>query len=90
LNFACSARSRGLDISNVLVFATDEETKKLAESIGLASYYDERVSQTMQQREVLFLRRCLLMVVSQYMHFRTLAISLSKLLIFMAIVNLLP
>lgn len=44
LNFACSTHSRGLDISNIIVFATDEETKQLAESVGLAAYYDERVS----------------------------------------------
>jgi hypothetical protein len=44
LNFACSTHSRGLDISNIIVFATDIETKELAESVGLAAYYDERVS----------------------------------------------
>jgi len=43
LNFACSARARGFDISNVLVFATDEETKELAESVGMTSYFDHRV-----------------------------------------------
>ena len=44
LNFACNARSRGLDTSNVLVFATDQESKELAESVGLATYFDHRVS----------------------------------------------
>ena len=44
VNFACSTHARGLDISNILVFATDQETKELAESVGLAAYYDERVS----------------------------------------------
>ena len=43
VNFACATRARRLDISNILVFATDEETKELAESVGLAAYYDERV-----------------------------------------------
>lgn len=38
LNFACSARNRGLDISKVLVFATDEATKELAESVGLVAF----------------------------------------------------
>lgn len=42
VNFVCSARSRQLDISSVLVFATDLETKALAESLGLAAYYDKR------------------------------------------------
>lgn len=48
LNFACSTRARGFDISNVLVFATDEETKELAESVGLAAYFDKRVSTVVQ------------------------------------------
>jgi hypothetical protein len=44
MNFACAARSRGLDLSQVLVFATDLETKTLAEGLGLAAFYDELVS----------------------------------------------
>lgn len=44
LNFACSAHSRGLDTSNILVFATDQESKELAESVGLTAYHDHRVS----------------------------------------------
>jgi hypothetical protein len=44
LNFACSAKTKGLDVSNVLVFATDKETKELAEAVGLSAYYDKRVS----------------------------------------------
>jgi len=43
MNFACSSWARGLDIGNVLVFATDKETLELAESLGMAAYYDERV-----------------------------------------------
>jgi hypothetical protein len=38
LNFACASRQRGLDVSKVLVFATDEGTKELAESVGLAAF----------------------------------------------------
>jgi hypothetical protein len=41
MNFACNARVKGLDVSNVLVFATDIETKELAESIGLTAFFDE-------------------------------------------------
>ena len=44
MNFVCAARARGLDLSPVLVFATDEETKELAEGLGLTSFYDETVS----------------------------------------------
>jgi hypothetical protein len=40
-NFICSARSRGIDTGNVLVFPTDEISHRLAQGLGLASYYDE-------------------------------------------------
>ena len=43
LNFACSSRARGFDISKVLVFATDEETRDLAHGLGLNVFYDEKV-----------------------------------------------
>lgn len=42
MNFACSARRRGFDLGNILVFPTDIESKKLAEGLGLATYYDEK------------------------------------------------
>jgi hypothetical protein len=32
INFVCAAKSRGLDISRILLFATDQETYHLAES----------------------------------------------------------
>lgn len=40
LNFVCSARRRGLDLSHILLFATDTETRDLAQSIGLTTFYD--------------------------------------------------
>jgi hypothetical protein len=40
MNFVCSARARGLEDLPVVVFATDQETHDLAESLGLTSYYD--------------------------------------------------
>jgi hypothetical protein len=43
-NFVCSAKSRQLDISSILVFATDLETKELAEALGLTAFYDKQVS----------------------------------------------
>eukprot|EP00544_Gedaniella_sp_CCMP2646_P008195 CAMPEP_0202493314 /NCGR_PEP_ID=MMETSP1361-20130828/9691_1 /ASSEMBLY_ACC=CAM_ASM_000849 /TAXON_ID=210615 /ORGANISM="Staurosira complex sp., Strain CCMP2646" /LENGTH=548 /DNA_ID=CAMNT_0049123609 /DNA_START=153 /DNA_END=1799 /DNA_ORIENTATION=+ len=39
MNFVCSSRARGLDLSQVLVFATDEETRDLAEGLGLVAFY---------------------------------------------------
>jgi hypothetical protein len=43
LNFYCSAHARGLDISRVLLFATDKETFKLATSMNIAVFFDDRV-----------------------------------------------
>lgn len=43
VNFVCSARSRNLDISSILLFATDPEVQLLGETLGLTVFYDERV-----------------------------------------------
>lgn len=43
MNFVCAAQSRKLDISNVIVFTTDQETTDLAHALGLTAYYDHRV-----------------------------------------------
>ena len=44
LNFVCNAQRKGLGdvLKNVLLFATDNETKELAESLGLATFFDEQ------------------------------------------------
>ncbi|CAB9522374.1 Nucleotide-diphospho-sugar transferase [Seminavis robusta] len=42
-NLVCSARARGLDLSGVIVFATDAETASYAEGLGLAAYYNEKL-----------------------------------------------
>lgn len=42
INFCCSARARSLDLSAVLVFATDIETKELLDGLGLTVFYDKR------------------------------------------------
>lgn len=44
MNFICSSQARGFDIKNILVFPTDLKTKKLADGMGLATFYDEQVS----------------------------------------------
>mmetsp|Transcript_34215 Transcript_34215/g.72007 ORF Transcript_34215/g.72007 Transcript_34215/m.72007 type:complete len:614 (+) Transcript_34215:52-1893(+) len=41
-NFICAAKSRGFDTSNVLVFPTDEESYKLAQGLGVATYFDRK------------------------------------------------
>jgi Nucleotide-diphospho-sugar transferase len=38
VNFVCSARARGLDLANVLLFATDTDTSQLAKSLGIAVF----------------------------------------------------
>jgi hypothetical protein len=44
MNFVCAANARKLDLSAVLVFATDEETKDIAEGLGLTAFFDKMVS----------------------------------------------
>jgi hypothetical protein len=43
MNFVCAAQRRNLDLSNIIVFTTDEETTDIATALGLATYYDTRV-----------------------------------------------
>ena len=40
-NFVCAANSRKLDISTVIVFATDKETFDVALGLGLSAFFDE-------------------------------------------------
>ena len=37
-NFVCSARARGLDLSPILLFATDSDIRDLATSLGIAVF----------------------------------------------------
>mmetsp|Transcript_445 Transcript_445/g.650 ORF Transcript_445/g.650 Transcript_445/m.650 type:complete len:392 (-) Transcript_445:828-2003(-) len=43
VNFVCSAKARGFDLSNVLVFVTDTKTREIVEGLGLAAFFDEKV-----------------------------------------------
>lgn len=43
VNFVCSARAIGMDLSKVLMFATDEETFALAQSLGIAAFHHKGV-----------------------------------------------
>lgn len=42
-NFVCNARAKGLDISQVVLFATDEYTLKLSQDLGIPAWYDESI-----------------------------------------------
>lgn len=43
MNFVCSSRARNFDLSNVIVFTTDQESTDIATGLGLNVYYDYRV-----------------------------------------------
>lgn len=43
INYICVARSRNINLSRVLLFATDKETYKLGQSMGLAVFYDQTI-----------------------------------------------
>lgn len=47
MNFVCSAHSRGMDLRNIIVFVTDQETFDIATGLGLTAYYDKRVRSRM-------------------------------------------
>ncbi|KAL7524591.1 hypothetical protein ACHAWF_001008 [Thalassiosira exigua] len=51
VNFACSARARGFDLSNVLVFPTDADAKLMAEGMGLKVFYDEKLMASVPEEE---------------------------------------
>ena len=44
VNFVCSSRAKGIDLGNLLVFATDMKTLEVAQELGLTAFYDEVVS----------------------------------------------
>ena len=44
VNFICTNKARGLDLGQVLVFATDTKTRDLVEGLGVTAFFDEKVS----------------------------------------------
>ncbi|KAL7553292.1 hypothetical protein ACHAWF_016559, partial [Thalassiosira exigua] len=53
MNFACSARARGFDLSNVLVFPTDVDTKLLVKAMGLKAFFDEKLMASVPEEEAM-------------------------------------
>lgn len=49
-NFVCNARAKGLDLSQLFLFATDEKTYQLGQSLGIASFHDESVFMDMPEQ----------------------------------------
>lgn len=77
LNFLCQARARKFDISNLIVFATDDETYQLAQNMGVAAYYDKRVRVKTEDAGN-NLSRCIPHKTSCFATIRTLVICLRK------------
>lgn len=44
VNFICTSKARGLDLSQVLVFTTDTKARDLVAGLGVAHFNDEKVS----------------------------------------------
>ena len=42
-NFVCNARAKNLDLSHVVMFATDLETKRMCEELNIAVWYEESI-----------------------------------------------
>ena len=53
MNFVCSARSRGFDLNNFIVFPTDLFSKELADGMGLSTFYAEKLMHAIPTQEAL-------------------------------------
>lgn len=51
MNFICAAKARDFDVSNVIVFATDEEAMNVARGLDLEFFYNEEVRKLMRRTE---------------------------------------
>jgi hypothetical protein len=49
-NFVCNARAKGLDLSHIVMFATDESTYKLSQDLGIPAFFDERIFRQMPEQ----------------------------------------
>lgn len=48
-NFVCNARAKNLDLSHIVMFATDLETKKMCDDLGIAVWYEESIFGSMPE-----------------------------------------
>jgi len=48
-NFVCNARAKGLDLSHIIMFATDKVTFELSKSLGIRAWYDETIFGSMPE-----------------------------------------
>jgi Nucleotide-diphospho-sugar transferase len=42
-NFVCNARAKNLDLSHLVMFATDQETLKMCQDLGIAAWYEDSI-----------------------------------------------
>jgi Nucleotide-diphospho-sugar transferase len=49
-NFVCNARAKGLDLSHVVMFATDLSTYELSRDLGIPAYFDESIFKGMPEQ----------------------------------------
>jgi len=48
-NFVCNARSKGLDLSRIVMFATDQYTVDLCQKLGIEVFHDEKIFGSMPE-----------------------------------------
>lgn len=48
-NFVCNARAKGLDLSHIVMFATDKATVNLSKELGINVWYDEAIFGSMPE-----------------------------------------
>jgi len=51
MNFVCSAQSKGLDLRNVILFPTDLFSKGIADGLGLATFYNDKLMKPLPSEE---------------------------------------
>jgi len=51
MNFVCSSRSRGFDLENFILFPTDKFSKDLAEGMGIATFYSDKLMASVPTQE---------------------------------------
>lgn len=49
-NFVCNARAKGLDLSRIIMFATDEYTANLSRELGIPVFHDEKIFGSMPEQ----------------------------------------
>jgi hypothetical protein len=49
-NFVCNARAKGIDLSSIFLFATDQKTYDLAQSLGIPAMHDEKIFADMPEK----------------------------------------